>query len=146
MSTFRVIYHFKPTCGQGQSIKNLMTVQDIDTPARTEWSLNEDRNTHHFIITETTFCKEKVHPPNTDLDSFLAAECNAIPGLVNLESNFQLSKESTDLKNEKSLSKPIIKVAPMNDDSRGEILISVPLKVIFKTFQVPPVCVLHMQT
>ncbi|GIY66412.1 zinc finger and BTB domain-containing protein 47 [Caerostris darwini] len=131
MSTFRVVSRFIPTCAQGQSISNLMTAQDIDTPARTEWSCTGDKKTGNFVVSQTTFCKEKVHPPNTDLDSVLAAECNAIPGLVKLESNFQHNKESKDSENEKSLPAPIIKVTPyiLDDGSCGGILVTVPLKV-----------------
>ncbi|GIY33874.1 hypothetical protein CEXT_500781 [Caerostris extrusa] len=43
MSTFRVVSRFIPTCAQGQSISNLMTAQDIGTPARTEWSCTGDK-------------------------------------------------------------------------------------------------------
>ncbi|GIY07586.1 zinc finger and BTB domain-containing protein 47 [Caerostris darwini] len=132
MSTFRIVSRIIPTCAQGSNICNLMVPQDIDTPARTEWSCTGDRKSGNFVVTQTTFCKEKVHPANTDLDSFLATECNAIPGLVNLKkSKLHLTKETDCLKNEESPSEPIIKVAPqvLKDGTCSGILLSVPLRL-----------------
>ncbi|GIY16071.1 zinc finger and BTB domain-containing protein 47 [Caerostris extrusa] len=125
MSTFRVVSRIIPTCAQAQNIRNLMVAQDIDTPARTEWSCTGDRKTGNYVVTQTTFCKEKFHPPNTDLDKVLAAECEAIPGLVNLKkSKLHLTKECKDAKNEESQPEPIIKVTPyvLNDGSCEEPL------------------------
>ncbi|GIX73723.1 zinc finger and BTB domain-containing protein 47 [Caerostris extrusa] len=133
MSTFTIVSRIIPTCAQGQDISNLMIAQDIGIPARTEWNCTGDQESGHFVVTQTTFCKEKIYPPNVDLDSTLAAECNAIPGLVSLEeSKLPQTKESKDLKNaEKSLQEPIIKVAPyvLEDGTCGGILVTVPLKL-----------------
>ncbi|GIY67636.1 zinc finger and BTB domain-containing protein 47 [Caerostris darwini] len=141
MSTFRVVSRIIPTCAQAQNICNLMVAQDIDTPARTEWSCTGDRKTGNYVVTQTTFCKEKFHPPNTDLDKVLADECEAIPGLVNLKkSKLHLTKECKDAKNEESQPEPIIKVTPyvLKDGSCGGILVSVPLRLTKSDLQGKP--------
>ncbi|GIY17347.1 hypothetical protein CEXT_424451 [Caerostris extrusa] len=41
-----------------------------------------------FCVVETIFCQERVHPDDSNMDTILAAECEAIPGLIRMKKHY----------------------------------------------------------
>ncbi|KAF8776873.1 zinc finger protein 155-like isoform X2 [Argiope bruennichi] len=133
MSMLRLVSRIVPTCCQDESISHLLVAKDIDTPVRTDINCSGDQNSTNFVVYETTFCKEKILPPNSDLDSTIASKCNSTPGLVNLKkSRLRLTTETREYENLDEIpSDPVIKVSPENlgDGTCAGILVSIPLRL-----------------
>ncbi|GIX97464.1 hypothetical protein CDAR_126701 [Caerostris darwini] len=84
MSSHQVIIRVLPI--DAEITPDLLRPQDIDPrpPLYKETHLVGNSEIG-FCAVETTFCQERVHADSSNLDSVLAAECEAIPGLVKMK-------------------------------------------------------------